>query len=101
VMLAACATPTGPTPPQVPVVTPEVKPESIIARSENFIIYAPEDGDTLASLARRFLGTEERSFEIADFNGITRIERGHVVVIPLRPVNPRGVTTTGYQSARA
>jgi peptidoglycan/xylan/chitin deacetylase (PgdA/CDA1 family) len=98
VMLAACAMPTGPMPPPAQVDTPEVKPESIIARSESFIIYAPEDGDTLASLARRFLGTEERSFEIADFNGITRIERGHVVVIPLRPVNPRGVTTTGYQT---
>ncbi len=97
-LLAACATPPEPVQRPAPVVVPDARPDSIIARNDNFLIYAPEEGDTLASLARRFLGSEARYWEIADFNGISRIERGHIVVIPLRPVNPKGVTTAGYQT---
>ena len=95
--LAACTT-APPVPRPAPVAAPQPRPEAIIARNENFVIYAPEDGDTLASLARRFLGAEARSWEIADFNGISAVERGHIVVIPLRPLNPRGVTPAGYQT---
>ena len=98
-MLAACATPPEPArSPASAAIAPQARPESIIARDDSFVIYAPEQGDTLASLARRFLGSEARDWEIADFNGITRIERGQIVVIPMRPVNPTGVTTAGYQT---
>ncbi|MGE5339050.1 MAG: polysaccharide deacetylase family protein [Gemmatimonadota bacterium] len=76
----------------------EARPPAVIARNDQFVIYMVEEGDTLASVARRFLGSAQRYWEIADFNGISGIERGQVIVIPLRPVNPKGVTTTGYQT---
>ncbi len=95
-LLAGCATPE--TAHRASAAVPAARPDAIVARNDDFVIYAPEEGDTLASLARRFLGTEERAWEIADFNGSARVERGHVVVIPLHAVNPRGVTTAGYQT---
>lgn len=95
-LLAACATPPESRRPAPVAVEP--RPEAIIGRNESYVIYSAEEGDTLASLARRFLGAEDRAWEIADFNGINRVERGHVMVIPLRPVNPKGVTTAGFQT---
>lgn len=96
-LLAGCAT--APLPPrQAPLVVTEARPPAVIARNDQFVIYMVEEGDTLASVARRFLGSAQRYWEIADFNGISGIERGQVIVIPLRPVNPKGVTTTGYQT---
>ncbi len=97
-LLAGCATTPLPPPRQAPVAATVARPQAVIARDDDFVIYAAEEGDTLASLARRFLGSEERYWEIADFNGISGIERGQVIVIPLRPVNPKGVTTAGYQT---
>lgn len=95
-LLASCATP--PDPAARPGAAAEARSEAIIARNDRFVIYAPEAGDTLASVARRFLGAEERQWEIADFNGSATLQRGRIVVIPLQPVNARGVTSTGYQT---
>jgi peptidoglycan/xylan/chitin deacetylase (PgdA/CDA1 family) len=84
-----------PTPAAVaPVVT---RLEGVLARNGRFVIYAPTADDTLASIAERFLGDRARGWEIADFNGVTRLEPGKVVAIALEPVNPKGVTPNGYQ----
>ncbi len=95
-LLAACATAPELRAPALPAAA--ARTNAIIARNDSYVIYAADDGDTYAALARRFLGSEARAWEIADFNGASRIERGQVVVIPLRPVNPKGVTTGGYQT---
>jgi peptidoglycan/xylan/chitin deacetylase (PgdA/CDA1 family) len=96
--LAACAS-TQPAAPAASAAASNARTDAaVIARDDNFVIYAPEEGDSLPLLAQRFLGSESRQYEIADFNGISRVERGRVIVIPLRPVNPRGVTTAGYQT---
>jgi peptidoglycan/xylan/chitin deacetylase (PgdA/CDA1 family) len=95
-LVAGCATP--PRPAEDPAPTPEVRAAGVVAATERFVIYMPEAGDTLASLARRFLGTAERRWEIADFNGVDEASPGRTLAIPLEPVNPRGVFANGYQT---
>lgn len=72
--------------------------EGIVAKNERFVIYLPKRGETLGSLALRFLGSEERDWEIAEFNGTRRPEPGQPLVIPLQPANPMGVSADGYQT---
>lgn len=113
-VLAGCATtpePTpAPTPPAAataPVAAPPPAPRwiapaprsgPVLAQDSRYVVYRPEPGDSLASLAKRFLGDEGRQWEIADFNGVSQVEPGHTLVIPLQPVNPYGVTPDGYQT---
>ncbi len=77
---------------------PKPSTERVIARDDHFVIYKPRRGDTLRSLAREYLGDEERYWEIADFNGVTRAESDQALVIPLKPGNPLGVASGGYQT---
>ncbi len=71
---------------------------SVVAQNDQFVLYAPAAGDTLAALAQRFLGHEDREWEIAKFNGVTRAEPGKILAVPLRPLNPGGVTVNGFQT---
>jgi len=93
--LAACATPRPPEAPPAPVVRAS---GGVLAANDRFVIYVPESGDTLGAIARRFLGAEERQWEIADFNGAAQVVPGRALVVPLQPVNPRGVYADGYQT---
>ncbi len=77
---------------------PKPSTERVIARDDHFVIYKPRRGDTLRSLAREYLGDEERYWEIADFNGVTRAEPDQALVIPLKSGNPLGVASGGYQT---
>lgn len=72
--------------------------DPLIASDKSFVVYAPVAGDTTATLARRFLGSGERAWEIEDFNGVTTLEPGRPLAIPLTPRNPKGVTIDGYQT---
>ena len=67
-LMAACAT-RAPRPVPVPVPVPEPRAEvpapapagsRVLGRSERFVIYQPAAGDTLRSIAARFLGSESR-----------------------------------------
>ena len=96
--LAGCAT----APPPAPIAAPRDAPAEApsygeLARNERFALYVPAPEDTLESLAERYLGSAARAWEIADFNGISSAMAGAVLGVPLRPVNPRGVTAQGYQ----
>jgi peptidoglycan/xylan/chitin deacetylase (PgdA/CDA1 family) len=71
--------------------------DRVIARNERFVIYNARRGDTLRSLALEYLGDETRYWEIADFNGVKHTEPDQVLVIPLKPINPLGVSSVGYQ----
>jgi len=70
----------------------------VIAQNQQFVIYAPGPEDTLAAISRRFLGNEQRDWEIADFNNISGVEPGKAIAIPLQPVNPYGIAPNGYQT---
>jgi peptidoglycan/xylan/chitin deacetylase (PgdA/CDA1 family) len=97
--MAGCATVSPPPPVSgpPPVVDSEA-PGGVIARNDRFVLYSPAPEDTLASVARRFLGSEKRQWEIADFNAVSRAEPGKVLAIPLRPTNPQGILPEGYQT---
>jgi len=97
-LIAGCATPPAPTAAPAPEPAPVARTGGVIASSDRFVIYVPEPGDTFESLARRYLGAESRGWEIADFNNATQATVGRAVAIPLKPVNPRGVFSDGYQT---
>jgi peptidoglycan/xylan/chitin deacetylase (PgdA/CDA1 family) len=93
VLLGACAT--TPLPTTAPSEMPPARLEGVVASNDKYVVYMPSAGETYASLARSFLGSESRQWEIADFNG--RLEAGKPITIPLKPLNPTGVTPDGYQ----
>lgn len=96
--IAGCATSPQPGPTAPATADAETPYSGVIAQNDRYVIYLPGTDDTLASLAGRFLGSERRQWEIAEFNNIARAEPDQAVVIPLRPVNPKGVTPEGYQT---
>lgn len=113
-LLAACSTP-APVPPVAPPAAAatalasssvRVPPEPVaggpggrvLGRSERFVIYQPAAGDTLRSIAARFLGSELRDWVVGDFNGTSQAETDRPLVIPLQSINPLGVHADHYQT---
>jgi peptidoglycan/xylan/chitin deacetylase (PgdA/CDA1 family) len=105
-LLVACATPAPPpieAVPAAPVAVPSVPaPEPrggrVLGRSDRFVIYQPAAGDTLRSIAARFLGSDARDWWIGDFNDIAQAEPDRPLVVPLKPINPLGVWADQYQT---
>jgi peptidoglycan/xylan/chitin deacetylase (PgdA/CDA1 family) len=83
----AAATPAAPAPPPLP--------ETFT--SEDFVVVLAKAGDTVESLAARYLGDKAKSWVIEDYMGTRTFAEGQQVVIPVRPWNPTGVEATGYQ----
>lgn len=77
--------------------TLELKPEPVVARDRDMILIRAQAGDTLATLAQRHLGSVNKAWWISDLNGPGEPRAGEVVAIPLRPPNPLGVRSNGYQ----
>jgi peptidoglycan/xylan/chitin deacetylase (PgdA/CDA1 family) len=78
--------------------TRPARTDRIVAPNDRFIIYVPEGGDTLASIAKQFLGGEDRAWVISDFNNISEARPAQPLVIPLQALNPTGVSVNGYQT---
>jgi len=56
-------------------------------------------GDTLAGIAKRFVGDERCRGRSRSYNRISRVEPGQLVAVPLRPLNPLGQSRpTRYQT---
>lgn len=72
-------------------------PVTNFAQNEEFIVLIAQPGDTLESLAERYLGDKNHSWIISSFNGISRVDPQQEIVIPLVAVNPIGVKQNGYQ----
>lgn len=70
----------------------------VLARNDRLVIYEPAPGDTLQSIAERFLGSSERWWEIADFNAVRSVQAGRAVAVPLRAFNPGGIGRDRYQT---
>ena len=95
--LAGCATqPPSAPPAEVKVDTP-LRGE-VLAQNDRFALYVAGQGDTLAGIAKRFVGDERLQGEVAEFNRISRVEPGQLVAVPLRPLNPLGISSDGYQT---
>ena len=70
----------------------------VLGRNERLLIYNPKAEDTLGSIAARFLGGADEAWVIGDFNGINKAVAGQPLVVPLKPLNPAGVTADGVQT---
>jgi len=95
-LVHGCATP----PPRAPA--PEAPPAAdgggVLARDDDFAVVLARPGDTLATLAERYLGDARRDWWIAEFNDVTEIRPGQPVVVPLASRNPIGVHGDGFQA---
>ncbi|MDA8139009.1 MAG: polysaccharide deacetylase family protein [Desulfobacteraceae bacterium] len=67
-------------------------------RNDYLAIVTIQPQDTLESLARTYLGSEEKAWWIADYNHIQKAEAGQKVVIPLKPLKAGGLQLDGYQT---
>jgi peptidoglycan/xylan/chitin deacetylase (PgdA/CDA1 family) len=89
--LAGCAA-TAPSGPEQPA---RVAGE-VFESAEHFVVVA-KSGDTVASLAGKYLGDANKAWMIEDYNGGAAITPGQTVIIPKRQWNLSGVTANGYQ----
>jgi peptidoglycan/xylan/chitin deacetylase (PgdA/CDA1 family) len=68
-----------------------VKPPS------DFLFVTPDKKDTFESLAQEHLGNPSLAWKIQESNDITTITPGDELIIPIKPINPGGLTAKGYQ----
>jgi peptidoglycan/xylan/chitin deacetylase (PgdA/CDA1 family) len=77
---------------------PAPAPGQVLAQNDHFVIYVAAPEDTLQSIARRFLGSDDLEWVIADFNRVSRAQPGQPIVVPLQRGNKTGVFVDGYQT---
>ena len=97
-LVASCATPPPPPPEQPPPVPPAVDPGPVVGRDNDYVIVSARSGETMASLAERYLGDAGKAWWIAQLNNASTVREGQIVVIPLRQRNAIGVFANGYQT---
>lgn len=83
--------------PPPPVAVPD-EPGPIFGRDDDFVIVSVRAGETLASLAEHYLGDANKAWWIGQFNNVTSVRAGQIVVVPLRQRNAIGVYANGYQT---
>ncbi len=88
-VVAGCATE------QVRVEAPR---EAVVARTDDFVLVRAGGRDTLATLAKTYLGDETKAAAITGANnGITAVTPGQVVAVPLRGGKAWSIDAGGYQ----
>lgn len=97
---AGCATLPPPSHPPISAVpVPEsAKVESPSPASSRFTIVAVQPGDTLVTLAQKYLHDPSMDWLIADLNGISSLTEGESIVIPLVPYQRGGLSVRGYKT---
>lgn len=96
-VLSACAA-AWPTSDTTSPPVSEKPPKGEVFRSDDYVVYVMEGGETPKSLAKSFLGDARKSWIIEDANEGVSFRRGKAVVIPLREENKGGLTARGYQT---
>jgi peptidoglycan/xylan/chitin deacetylase (PgdA/CDA1 family) len=66
--------------------------------SPSFIPVIVQPGETLSTLAEKYLGDPKRSWQIADFNEVSSVSSGQEIIIPLESFTKGGLTPRGYQT---
>ncbi len=69
----------------------------LFVKSEDYIVYRLQKGETPVTLAERFLGDDKRSWVVEEANKDISFKRGHVVVVPLKEENKAGLRPDGFQ----
>ena len=65
---------------------------------QDFVAVIARPGDTFSSLASEYWQDSSLAGFISEFNGITSLEPGQELVIPLQPLEKGGLTFQGYQT---
>ena len=65
---------------------------------DDFVTVRTEAGDSLSSLAARYLNDPEKDWQISEFNNITTLSPGQELIIPLHPSKRGGLEANGYQT---
>ena len=76
----------------------EQPPKGEVFRSDDYMVYVMEGGETPRILAKNFLGDAEKSWIIEDANEGASFKSGRAIVIPLKEENKGGLTAKGYQA---
>ncbi len=102
-VLAACTSPPPAAPPPPPAAEPGTSVEPalglVAGRNERVLVYVPREGDTLAGIAARWLGSADKAWQISEANrDLRQPVPGTPLVVPLVAVNPLGVTPEGAQA---
>jgi peptidoglycan/xylan/chitin deacetylase (PgdA/CDA1 family) len=74
------------------------RPDPVIARDDRYVVVVAQPGDTLGSLAQRWLGDAERRDDIARFNRVDEARSGEPLAIPLAPRDAKGIAASGVQA---
>ncbi|KQP22415.1 polysaccharide deacetylase family protein [Pseudorhodoferax sp. Leaf267] len=73
--------------------------DGVLARGDKLLVYLPGAGESLRSIAAKWLGSEEHDWQIAAANGdIDKPQAGQPLVVPLKAVNPGGIAVDRYQT---
>lgn len=91
-LISGCATPA------VHVSRPVEPPDAKAKILPEFTAVIAKKGDTLSSLAGKYLNDPNMEWFIADFNGISSVNPGMEIIIPLKPYERGGLTYRGYQT---
>lgn len=103
-VLAGCASAPAPSAPAPAPASPDAPPSAPpdtggeIARNARYALYRPAPGETLATIAQRYLGSADRQWEIEDANEDAPPAGARVLAIPLRTPNPVAVSADGYRA---
>lgn len=69
------------------------------ARTDNdFKVVRARSGDSLSSLAARYLHDPSKGWIISEFNNIKTLTPGREIIIPLKAFRPGGLNPDGYQT---
>ncbi len=71
--------------------------QAVMYRSQDFIFYRLQKGETPSILAERFLGSAEKEWVITEKNEGVSCTSGQTILIPLNAENRGGITSKGYQ----
>lgn len=69
----------------------------VVIRTEHVAVVTVAEPDSLASLARTYLGDADEAWRIAQYNQVQSAQAARRLVIPLQPIALGGLRPDGYQ----
>lgn len=70
----------------------------VVGPSADFVPVVVQPGETLATLAEKYLHDPDKRWIIADFNEVTSVSAGQEILIPLQAKARGGLSPIGYQT---
>ncbi len=70
--------------------------DTATAESDRFVVHLTDSSDTLAGLAEKYLGSADNSWLIAEYNNISKVMPGRLLVIPKGLVDLNRITEEGF-----